>query len=65
MKPRILKLRCACCGAPAPALKQWYNRDTGYGLCKKCANWITEKEGSEYVRDCYGEAGVHHSIEED
>jgi hypothetical protein len=61
---RILNLRCACCGGCAPALKQWFNQDKGYGLCKRCAEWITEKEGADYVKRCYGEAGTHHSIEE-
>ena len=37
-------LACSCCGAYAPALKQWHNRDTGYGLCPKCANWLKTKE---------------------
>ena len=74
MAQRILKLRCACCGAPAPAFEQWHNQDTGYGICPKCVKWIESRDATrngkdyegpvtDYIVRCYGEYGVHHSID--
>ena len=36
------QLTCCCCGESAGRWKQWHNRDTGYGLCKRCAEWIKQ-----------------------
>lgn len=60
----VKHLTCNCCGGDAPALKQWYNRDTGYGMCGKCiANIRAGKIGSvmseEEIRECYGVEGIH------
>lgn len=33
--PRARRLLCACCGAVTSG-RQWWNRDTGYGLCDAC-----------------------------
>jgi len=62
-KCRVKHLRCACCGSDAPAFLQWFNQDTGYGLCPRCNGKIAIKEGVEYVRRTYGQPGVHHSID--
>lgn len=54
-------LECCCCGGSAPALKQWWNRDTGYGLCGKCAIYIkgrSDYDPNEFTQ-CYGEQGIH------
>lgn len=58
-----LRLTCACCGEPAPALKQWWNRDTGYGCCTRCFYDIALQEGMKYARECYGKPGVHHTLD--
>ena len=60
-----MTLRCACCGGNAPAKKQWWNRDTGYGVCARCFEWIAKREGQEQAESFYGKAGVHHSVEEE
>lgn len=57
---KIYILACACCGSAAPAKRQWFNQDTGYGLCPKCADWITGKEGEEYTNHTYGKPGIHY-----
>lgn len=57
-------LRCACCGGNAPAKKQWWNRDTGYGVCARCFEWIAKREGREQAEFSYGKPGIHHSITE-
>lgn len=56
----MLKLICCCCLGPAPAKKQWFNRDRGYGLCGRCADWMRSVgEGLEDFRRSYGVEGVH------
>lgn len=62
MKP-IRELTCCCCGQSTIG-RQWWNRDTGYGLCKKCADIISIKEDSETMNSCYGEKGIHYYINE-
>lgn len=42
MKPR--QLTCACCDGEAGTWQQWFNQDSGYGLCSKCADWIIERD---------------------
>jgi hypothetical protein len=59
---RPIQLICACCGEPAPALKQWWNRDTGYGCCTRCFEEIRAEHGEAYAVECYGRPGTHHSI---
>jgi hypothetical protein len=58
---RLRHLTCCCCGGDAPAYAQWWNRDTGYGLCGSCAAWMQASpsyDPAEFL-SCYGEAGVH------
>lgn len=58
-----MNLICAVCGGHAPSHKQWWNRDTGYGVCARCFTWVSEREGEAQARECYGVPGVHHSID--
>ncbi|WP_234265232.1 hypothetical protein [Hydrogenophaga sp. NFH-34] len=37
---KIRRLKCACCGGEAGHWQQWHNQDTGWGLCRTCADWI-------------------------
>ena len=37
------ELTCACCGESAGQWEQWHNQDTGFGLCRKCADWIAKR----------------------
>jgi len=60
--PKVLPLECCCCGQPAPAFKQWWNRDIGYGICATCYRRITAKEGCAEALQRYGHPGVHHSL---
>ncbi len=59
----VRTLTCACCGASAPG-RQWWNRDTGYGVCAKCFTWISGREGAEQAEQSYGKPGIHHSLNE-
>ncbi len=70
-------LSCACCGESVRG-RQWWNRDTGYGVCKRCADWNTERYGEGSHADSpdplgehghttlalYGVRGYHFAVEE-
>ena len=55
----VKPLTCCCCGESTHG-RQWHNRDTGYGLCPKCAQWIATRETPETMHENYGEPGVHY-----
>ena len=57
-------LICCCCGKYCMG-RQWWNRDTGYGLCWTCAidlplGKIGLPVSPEDMRENYGEKGVHY-----
>ena len=56
-------LHCCCCGA-ATRGRQWYNRDTGYGLCRGCVDRCSRNETPEEVKSLYGVRGVHYDLPE-
>lgn len=60
----MIFLTCACCGGEAPSLKQWYNQDDGFGVCKNCFQFHVEKYGIEYAKNIFGFNGVNHSIDD-
>ena len=37
-------LGCTCCGAEAGKWMQWHNRDTGFGICRSCVDWIMTRQ---------------------
>ena len=55
----LITLTCSCCDGPAIG-RQWWNRDTGCGLCSKCADWIATRETPEYMQFAYGIEGIHY-----
>ena len=56
----IRSLECACCGNAAGRWKQWWNQDTGYGLCAPCAVWIASRGTSQdEIDETYGREGEH------
>lgn len=68
-KTEPLKLRwlaCACCGSDAGHWAQWFNQDTGYGICRRCVDWSRSPErakhweGEENFERTYGVAGIHY-----
>lgn len=59
-KVNIQNLTCSCCGGYAPG-RQWYNRDTGYGVCLKCVESnIRHGEDADSIKQSYGVRGVHY-----
>lgn len=61
--PRIRRLLCSCCGAETRG-RQWYNRDTGYGLCVGCIEFCQRKVTAEQFERCYGVRGIHFDVVE-
>lgn len=59
---KLRSLWCSCCGAETMG-RQWYNRDTGFGLCKPCVSFVEERTGAAEMRSNYGERGVHYDLE--
>lgn len=58
-RPR--RLECSCCGAETLG-RQWWNRDTGYGLCVACIPFCQRGETPETFASLYGTRGVHFDL---
>lgn len=54
-------LTCCCCSNPTLG-RQWSNRDTGYGLCERCALWLTDRETPAHMQSYYGQRGIHYDL---
>jgi hypothetical protein len=68
MTQPIRRLLCSCCGASTCG-RQWFNMDTGYGICPPCWKSVAKRRPfgeepmthEEMVRT-WGHPGVHHSL---
>lgn len=59
---KVRLLDCCVCGGGAYG-RQWHNRDTGYGLCDSCADWLKSIGTSEQeMKECYGVEGIHYKV---
>lgn len=61
-RPRTLT--CCCCGTSTRG-RQWWNRDTGYGICERCADSEEKSQSPAAVQSCYGHRGVHYALPKD
>ena len=57
--------QCSCCGREAGKWVQWFNRDTAFGICARCADeeftrkvWGLQTDPVEFFKR-YGEPGKH------
>lgn len=57
----IRELGCCCCGSSTRG-RQWWNRDTGYGICVECLEFCGVAPGDNYA-ESYGYRGVHFAVE--
>ena len=62
----IRRLTCACCGGDAGRWEQHWNRDTGYGVCAMCVDWMLGRGHAMEGQDdhdsivwLYGREGVN------
>lgn len=61
MTARPRYLRCCVCGSDAGKFAQHWNRDTGYGVCRKCVDWeISRGCDADEIKSLYGVAGVNY-----
>jgi hypothetical protein len=58
---RPKRLQCCVCGESTIG-RQWWNRDTGFGICSGCAESEAARVPAEEMTDCYGMAGVHYNV---
>lgn len=60
---QVKSLTCCCCGCGTKG-RQWHNRDKGYGLCPKCADWLKDgRETPEQMLEYYGREGEHYNVQ--
>lgn len=53
-------MRCCCCGASAGRWQQWWNRDTGYGVCTRCVARLRATGTPELeITNLYGTENVN------
>lgn len=58
IKPRLV---CSVCGDAAGRFQQWWNQDTGWGVCRSCADWLETKGYAEdEMQFLYGKPGIHY-----
>ena len=57
----IKTLRCCVCDASTKG-RQWFNRDTGYGICSSCAASEKAKLLPEEMKSNYGIEGTHYFL---
>ena len=61
----LISLTCCCCGSDTKG-RQWWNRDTGYGLCNDCIEYCSVQDVpvGETARS-YGVRGMHWDCEQE
>lgn len=65
MPPRPIQKTCSHCGGDAGRFIQFWNQDTGFGICPSCVTWLKSRGTTdEYLRETHGEPGVHYGTPE-
>ena len=58
----IRHMECCVCGDDAGRFEQHWNRDTGYGICRRCVDWVRSRgETDAEILDLYGVEGVNYA----
>lgn len=53
-------MACCVCGDFAGCWQQHWNRDTGFGICVSCVQWVRKRGETETeIADLYGKEGVN------
>lgn len=65
--PKTCHMACSVCILGAGRWQQHSNRDTGYGICRSCADWVSNpKQRGRHVcspmemANLYGLPGIHY-----
>lgn len=59
---RVERLACCCCGNETRG-RQWFNRDTGYGLCSDCVSYCQADVPVGKTHQSYGIRGYHYDLD--
>lgn len=55
-------MKCSVCGAAAGHWEQHWNRDTGWGVCRACVDWLAGRGlTAEEMKSDYGTEGVNYA----
>ena len=58
----IRHMECCVCGDDAGQFEQHWNCDTGYGICRKCVDWVRSRgETDAEILDLYGVEGANYA----
>lgn len=61
---KVKRLICCCCGSYCRG-RQWWNRDTGFGICPRCVADEQKRNDKEGIKSSYGIEGEHYNVKED
>ena len=62
MSGRKKFLCCSVCGSDAGKWLQHHNQDDGYGICRRCIDWLIDKGvPAAGILDSYGEENKNYS----
>lgn len=62
MSDKLQRLTCCCCGDSTIG-RQWWNRDTGFGLCDRCVEYChADQTDDDGVNRSYGKRGYHYDL---
>ena len=55
------RLSCSCCGESAGRWHQFFNQDTGFGICLRCITWFRQdkRHDEEDIAQTWGKEGVN------
>jgi hypothetical protein len=63
MAKPVRELGCNCCGGYTRG-RQWWNRDSGYGMCVECIAYVRKQGmGEDEIREYYGVEGIHWGVD--
>lgn len=59
----MARLECCVCGDAAGNWQQHWNRDRGFGICRRCVEWLVTARHTapEEMTDLYGTEGVNYA----
>lgn len=62
MNNKTRRLICCVCGEDAGHYEQHWNRDTGFGVCRTCVDYVRSRgETEQAILSLYGREGVNYA----
>ena len=59
---RTRRMECCVCSDDAGRFQQHWNRDTGFGICRRCVDWLQSRgETGAEMLNLYGVEGVNYA----